>query len=113
MGYESRLYIADYHKTTNHMEVIASFDLCKMYIGGWKDLFKKPITTEVWLGIGDAVLKDMYGDVIKYADLEDVARFLEENCRDMKYRRIEPCIRLLRGFDKSEWGDLKVLHYGH
>ena len=113
MGYENCLYIAEYCKTTNYMEVIASFDLCKMYVDGWKDLFKTPITTEVWLGIGDAVLKDMYSDVIKYAELEDVARFLEENCRDMKYRRIEPCIRLLRGFDKSEWGDLKVLHYGH
>ena len=55
----------------------------------------------------------MYGEVIKYADIEDVAKFLEDNCRDLKYRRIEPCISLLRSFDKSEWGDLKVLHYGH
>ena len=113
MGYESRLYIADYHERTNFMEVIASFDLCKLYIDGWRELFKTPITNDVWFGIGDSVTQDMYGEVIKYADIEDVAKFLEDNCRDLKYRRIEPCISLLRSFDKSEWGDLKVLHYGH
>ena len=31
MGYESRLYIADYHERTNFMEVIASFDLCLIF----------------------------------------------------------------------------------
>lgn len=113
MGYESRLYIADYHKQTNWMEVIGSFDLCKMYIGGWRELFKTPITNEVWFGIGDACTEDMYGDVIKYASIDDVVKFLEDNCKNMKYRRIEPCISLLRGFNKTEWEDLVVLHYGH
>ena len=113
MGYESRLYIADYHEKTNWMDVIASFDLCKLYVDGWRYLFKTPITNEVFLGGDDSVMEDMYGEVIKYADIDDVAKFLEENCRDLKYRRIEPCISLLRSFDKSEWQNLKVLHYGH
>ena len=113
MGYESRLYVAEHYPKSNWMEIIASFDLCKMYVNGFRELFKTEITKEVWFGHGDCVLEDMYGDVIKYADLEDVAKFLEDNCREMKYRRIEPCIKLLRGFDKSEWGKLVVLHYGH
>lgn len=113
MGYESRLYVADIHERTNYIEVIASFDLCKLYVNGWGELFKNPIPCEVWFGIGESVKKDMYGDVIKYADIEDVAKFLEEKCMDLKYRRIEPCIKLLRSFNKAEWGDLKVLHYGH
>lgn len=112
MGYESRLYIADYHEQTNYMDVIGSFDLCKMS-GRFTELFKKQITSPVWFGIGEETMTDLYGDVIKYADLEEVAKYLEDNCRKMKYRRIEPCIQFLRGFKKEEWGDLKVLHYGH
>lgn len=112
MGYESKLYIADYHKKTDWMDVIGSFDLCKMG-SGFRDIFKTPITSEVWLSCKDCGMKDMYGEVIKYADLEDVAAYLETHCRHMKYRRIEPCIAFLRGFNKSEWEDLKVLHYGH
>ena len=112
MGYESRLYIADYHKKTDFIEIIASFDLCKMGCD-FPQLFTTPITSKVWLGGENLEIEDMYGEVVKYADLEDVATYLETYCRDMKYRRIEPCIALLRGFDKSEWEDLKVLHYGH
>ena len=53
------MYIAEYHEKTNWMEVIASFDLCKLYIDGWRELFKTPITNEVWFGIGESVMEDM------------------------------------------------------
>ena len=112
MGYGSKLYIADYHKEANHMDIIASFNLCKMGYG-FREIFKTPITEDMWITSEDCEMTDDYGEVIKYADLEDVATYLETYCRNMKYRRIEPCIALLRGFDKSEWEDLKVLHYGH
>lgn len=112
MGYESRLYIADYHKKTDWMEIIGSFDLCKMNFD-FPKLFKTEITSPVWFGIGDETMEDLYGGTIKYADLDDVAKYLEDNCRQMKYRRIEPCIQFLRSFKKDEWDDLKVLHYGH
>ena len=91
MGYESKLYVVDKHhwKWSNESwgEVVASFDLCKVYNLDFK---KYPLT-----------------DCYIYADDGNT------EIREDYYRRYQPCLSLLKGFNPNDWEDLVVLHYGH
>lgn len=114
MGYESQLFIADRLNGT-WMQVISSYDLCNMgYDNGFHDLFKEPILGDIWMpGMKDGVEEDMYGAELKHTDINTVIEWLETYGVNMKYRRITPLLNLLKGFEQSEWTDLRVIHYGH
>lgn len=114
MGYESQLFIADRYDN-GYMNVIASFDLCKMGYGiGFHELFKEPVGRDIWMpGIGDEIEEDMYGAELKHTDINTVIEWLETYGVNIKYRRITPLLNLLKGFEQSEWEDLRVIHYGH
>lgn len=114
MGYESQLFIADRYDN-GYMNVIASFNLCKMGYGiGFHELFKEPVGRDIWMpGIGDEIEEDMYGAELKHTDINTVIEWLETYGVNIKYRRITPLLNLLKGFEQSEWEDLRVIHYGH
>lgn len=119
MGYESRLYVVektgfnDYEGKT-YAEVIAMFDLCKVY--DVSDKMRRYKDTDVYFyGDNNArILADCYGSPLKEIPLKDAIRIIEEAIKlDRGYRRYEPCLNLLKGFNEGDWGDLVVLHYGY
>ena len=57
---------------------------------------------------------DCYGKPLKEVSLPDMISYLESNPSD--YRRYQPFLNLLKGFNESEWDDgngLAVLRYGY
>ena len=113
MGYESRIYVVNVNKSISYGEVIARFDLSKIG-NGFSDLFKNPVDFHFYAEDGDTIItKDSYGDEVKTASIQDVIEWLETKGREIHYRRIEPLIGLLKGFDFAEWEDLRVVHYGY
>ncbi len=124
MGYESRLYVINKswinrkfgEKTMTYAEIVASFELCKVY---GIDFAKYPPTKYFIYAEGnDETIEDLYGDPLRELTLEEVVKEIEKAMdKDPSYRRWKPCLAMLREFknaNKSEWNnDLAVLHYGH
>lgn len=117
MGYESKLYVV--HKSSNikekdmyWCEVIASFDLCKVDID-----FRKYPDTDAYFYEGDEkIIEDCYGDHLKELTLQEAITEIENAMTRGHYRRWNPILGLLKGFNEDEWGPvnaLRVLHYGH
>ena len=122
MGYESRLYVVE--KTRIHGyenedkvygEVIAMFDLCKVY--DVSDRMRTYEATDAYIYDTDGnteIVVDLYGDPLKEVPIKDAIEILKDAIdKDRGYRRYEPCLKLLEGFNESEWDDLVVLHYGY
>lgn len=119
MGYESRLYVVNKSHIKDGEKVwaekVAMFELCKTYtVSGQLDKYP---TTNVYIYSDDGntrIEEDMYGELLKEIPIDDMISILEGAMQKEKYRRYAPCLAMLRGFDKNEWGDnLVVLHYGH
>lgn len=117
MGYESKLYVVDKHhwKWSNKPwgEVIAMFDLCK--VPGLN--FSKYPPTDCYIYADDGnteIREDNYGDPLKEIPIKDMIQMLEEAIKtEDYYRRYQPCLSLLKGFNLDDWGNLVILHYGH
>lgn len=120
MAYESRIYLVEVH----HMgeaksgkvffaETVAVFNLSSMG-GGWTSLFSKPIDFEIYAENGnDKFCEDRYGDHLKSADFDKVINWLEAAKERDPYRRIPPVLGMLKGFDRNQWEDLQIVHYGY
>lgn len=122
MAYESRIYLVDVH----HMgeaksgrvffaETIAVFNLSSMgYGNGWSGLFTTPVDFGIYAENGnDKFCEDRYGDHLKSADFDKVIAWLESAEKRDHYRRIPPLLGILKGFDRREWEDLQIVHYGY
>lgn len=113
MGYESRIYVVNVNESTSYGQVIARFDLSNAGFN-FSYLFKKQVDFDFYADDGNTKIKtDNYGEKLKSASIQDVIEWLETKGREIHYRRIEPLIGLLKGFDLSEWEDLRVVHYGY
>jgi len=121
MGYESRLYVIDKceHESLKHDgkfwgQVIASFDLSRIDEEPLEKFLSYP-QTDCYIFAGDRgeVSTDMYGEPIREMPLEDAIEILEDAEIKEHYRRYLPCIGMLKGFHKKDWGNLVVLHYGY
>ncbi len=121
MGYESRLFIMNRttwentDKTVYHYaQELARINMCVMgYDNGFIELFTMPVDFEIY-GDNDADLTtDKYGDHVKYADFDTVIAWLEEIIKTDNYRRLKPLLAYLKAFDKTQWEDLIVVHYGY
>ena len=116
MGYESKLYVVDKHDwkwcDEKWGEVIASFDLCCVPIN-----FSQYPTTDCYIIADDGntkITEDQYGSPLKEVPVKDMINMIEKEIEaDEDYRRYQPCLNLLKGFDLSRWENLVVLHYGH
>lgn len=114
MGYESRLYIVETHKNSSYAEKIATISMSKMGGNGWNELFNKPFEYEMYADDGNTLLtEDRYGEKLTYAEFEPVIKWLETKGKEMDYRRIAPLLGLLKSFDRSQWDELKIVHYGY
>lgn len=121
MGYESRFYVVEKKNSSlkdddgySWAEKIATFDMCCIGNHLISNIMKYP-KTDVYIFDGDKrIIEDMYGDPLIEIPINDMIDFLEEAIdKEEHYRRNMPFLRLLRGFDLSEWHNLVVLHYGY
>lgn len=115
MGYKSRIYVVDYHQSTNWGEVLCMMNLCKIgYDGRFTGLFMRKVDYEVFIDNShEPTTEDDYGDPIEDAPVQDVIDFIENEASKNDYRRLAPCLAMLKGFDPQQWDDLRVIHYGY
>ena len=122
MGYESRLYVVEKNdwwtgfdgKKRKYGEVVAMFNMCVAPDVSCKMRRYEPTDAFIISDDGNTtILEDKYGDALCEVPLEDAIRILEEAAKGETYRRFDPCIQLLKGFDPAKWHKLVVLHYGY
>jgi len=120
MGYESKFIVVEksQYQMINERcwsEVICIFDMCKMYYNGpFHKIIYKLRETDCFFyfpGKEEPIIEDLYGNKIKECTVPAMIKILEKENKE--YRRIQPFISLLKGFDLDKWGNLMVLHYGH
>lgn len=120
MGYDSRLYVVNksglkHDEGGREMvwgEVVAMFELC--VAPEVAHAFRNAEDTEVYFyGADGAVTRDCYNEPLKEMPLESAVRVMGEIAENSDYRRYNPCLQMLKGFDRGQWGELVVLHYGH
>lgn len=123
MGYESKLFIVDKSKYSSPSiengrhwcEIIATFDLCKVY--SVSDIMRKYPETDGYIylpGYDDPIISDLYDEIMKEIPIKDAIKIIEDAEKaEPNYRRFKPCISLLKSFNENEWENLVVLHYGH
>lgn len=123
MGYESKLFIVDKSKYSSSniengrhwCEIIAMFDLCKVY--SVSDKMRKYPETDGYFYAYDSntvITEDLYGDIMREIPIKDAIKIIEDAEKaEPNYRRFKPCISLLKSFNENEWENLVVLHYGH
>ena len=115
MGYESKLFIVERkdHDNWVYGEVIAEFRLCCMGSDFLHEkIFTKPIDFEMFVG-DKYVTEDKYGEHCCYTAIDNVIAVFEELVSKSNYRRLQPCLALLKGFDPHQWRELVVVHYGY
>lgn len=118
MGYESRLYVCEKRNVVGlsgkiWYEEIASFNLSKACEVSTK--MRNYPATDGFIFADDGnteILEDEYADPLKEIPIDDAIEILQ-HASETHYRRYKPCLELLRGFDRNEWGELVVLHYGY
>lgn len=118
MGYESKLYVIQKYDCVKQndkifAEVIAMFDLCKV-----NDIdFSKYPATDCYIYDVDGntkITEDMYGEPLKELTISDAIIEIERAMTKGQYRRWNPILGLLKGFNEDEWDNgLSVLHYGY
>lgn len=121
MGYESKIYVVQREKNEQNYygHIIAMFDLCQMgYGNGWRELFKTEVKYDVFIENGnEETRKDCYGETLKETTIEAVIEWLENYITSGEtYRRLKPCLGMLKGFNLDEWGygdGLYIIHYGY
>lgn len=129
MGYESRLYVVQKSdikgfrepktKDKTWCEVLATIELCKVGGDFFVYLEKYPATDSFFYTENETVIEDKYGEPLKEIPIKDMINILERQKAEdivregVPYRRLEPAIALLKGFDPEQWGEVVVLHYGH
>lgn len=130
MGYESKLYVVDV-KNDNDMclgpkgmkwgQVIATFELS--VFEPVRNYFRTRTNTDCYIYADDGntiILEDRYGNPLTESNIEPLVNLLKKEALDdsfggQPYRRIKPCLAMLEMFmlNSSQWGNLKVLHYGY
>ncbi len=121
MGYENRLYIVN--KTSIHDdknmvfgEIIAMFNLSKVNSVASRFHHYPDTNTYIYADDGDTrILEDEYGDKLREIPIDDAIKIIEEAAEEdhWNYKRWNPVLGLLKGFNKKNWPDLVVLHYGY
>lgn len=122
MGYESRFYIVDKTDIKSldgkryWAQVIAMFDLCKVHAVS-SPIWEKYNATDAYIYADDGnteIIKDECGDPLIEIPIDDMIQLMEKVITSENYyRRYNPFLQLLKGFNKSDWKNLVVLHYGH
>lgn len=114
MGYESKIIIVD-HYNRDYSERIAEFKLSCMGDMPIDDLFENEFDGKIYEEhFDEKTNKDCYGQKIRYTkDIDRFVKYLKDSETKEHYRRLQPLIDMLNGFNASEWNDLQVLHFGY
>lgn len=114
MTYESRIYLINVQKNNKTGEIycieqIAIFDIGMLgYSSSWKELSHNNVDYKI-----DSGNENVYGKHLKSVDFEKVLNWLEEMQQKINYCRIAPLLGMLKGFNKTEWDELQIVHYGY
>lgn len=119
MGYDTRIYIVDKGSKKDDGscfgEVIAAYELGKVY--DISDITSSYPATDAYIyGVDcdDKILTDCYGDPLKEIPIPEMINIVARAiAADLEYRRLNPLLQLLKGFDLNQWNNLVALHYGH
>ena len=118
MAYESKFYVVEKGTTGTiegkvWAEKIAMFDLCSA--PNVSNIIRKNYNpTNCYIYEGDeAILDDCYGEPLLEIPLKDMIDILEKVTIESTYRRFQPFLMMLKGFNPNQWTDITVLHYGH
>ena len=122
MGYESRIIVVaksdikgyeDAVKDFFWCEEIAKINLCRIddeILGR----IKSYPDTDCYIWDGETpTAKDKYGEFMKEIPLRDAIKIFSYAVSVSDYRRYEPCLSLLKGFDQQDWKSVVVLHFGY
>ena len=121
MSYESRIFVVERNEIENrdgtsyvYAEKIADVKMCSMY-NGFKNIFDKEVDYELYIDSGEkSTSTDMYGEKMKYTDVQTVIDYLENLIdRGETYRRLPMLLGMLKGIDTSQWNDIQIVHYGY
>ena len=121
MSYESRIFDVERSEFENrdgtsyvYAEKIADVKMCSMY-NGFRDIFDKEVDYELYIDSGEkSTSTDMYGDKMKYTDVQTVIDYLEKLIDSGEtYRRLSLLLGMLKGIDTSQWNDIQIVHYGY
>lgn len=125
MGYETRLYVVEKYSSMTlkvkdeqycYCDVIAQFDLCKLgVVNRHSTQFEQKKARNYFYEGDEVIIEDSYGDLLREYTIEEMIEMLS---KIENYRRIAPCISMLKGFleekAKGNFKDnLKVLAYGY
>lgn len=122
MGYEIKIIVAEKYdmvtelegKDYTYCEKITDYNYCVDY--DFADFIKSyPFSNcYTYLGNGEEVYKDPYGDELRIVPIEDMIAYLKEHA-DYGYRRFGPLLRMLEAFrdEKLHFRELVVLTYGY
>ena len=136
MGYDNRFHLVQKRNTVIEIneesyfvaEVIATYEACGL---DWEavDSFTNPekktdlaIFDTVFVGCdkdgkeiynGKYVTEDKYGKPMTEFTIPEAIEILRKAERKEHYRRHTPLLGMLLAIDEAEWGDIRVLHYGH
>lgn len=128
MGYESKVIVVDrqQYKDWVYGDEILRFDLSKMgyeeVMGRtFKGVFRNEIDFDLYYtGVRDedgvaSRREDMYGEVCKWATLDEVIFWLENSETGKEYRRAKTLLGVLRGLkaEEGEWEQVCVVHFGY
>jgi len=120
MGYESKFYIIE--KTNQQSagrfwgQVIGMVDLCKIGTSATWSLINNSPDTDCFIYGSDGntkILTDCYGDNLKEIEFPAMIKALKKDMLTNEYRRFPILLGFLESFKKSQWQNLKILHYGH
>ncbi len=127
MGYESRFYVVEKSLVSDPddgrwAEVVAEYNLAKCYEVSDK-IRNYPITDcYIYATDGNTRIKeDCYGEPLREIPLTDLIQIVTDAMNKdtdpesgkLPYRRFQPLLSLLTGFNTKQWGELVVLHYGY
>ena len=121
MSYESRIFIVNRSEFENrdgtsyvYADKIADIKMSSMY-QGFTDLFDKEVDYELYIDNDDeSTSTDMYGDKMKYTDVQTVIDYLEKLIDSGEtHERIPLLLGMLKGIDTSQWNKIQIVHYGY
>lgn len=130
MGYESKIYVVRKSsrefmgkqfrgrelngKEMWYAEVIASFNLCKVY--AVSDKMRKYPATDVYFYADDGnteIVEDPYGEPLKEVPIDKAIEIIAGAAEKDDYWRYAPTLAALRAFQDIGCEDIVVLHYGY
>jgi hypothetical protein len=122
MGYESKVYIVEDHRTKimqsdkkDYASVVAVFCLGGMGVGQFEELFTNASITSCYFYADDGntqVFEDRYGEELKEVSVNDLLSALEKDTETLN--KTAPLIAFLEAIEQNPyWTNIKAIRYGY